>query len=558
MAPYRFLQWLYHQTVGRFVFAVRRRRLKGQGRVGSVLRLLGDILLFPFHFVFSLLWMVTVEWTTSRQGRLFLQGLPAVVFGLGTVTAIAFQAFYPKDSLIRSYERYANEAVKDERYEEARICYEKLAVLQEGHDEHPFRVAVMLFEEEDEARAIGIMQTLAPLDPLEPPGFAPAHLWMWRHLMSQEMVTLAMRAQARQHLRRAVEADSEDPNIRLLYARMLVREGKPLEALPYYEQLADKDPEIRMEYAESLRANAKASDRPEEEQQAIREINLAQEEFRSRVRRDPLDMKSWIRLHQCHIFKREFRTAISVLNEAQLATGNEDLRQAQARVLVASADFLIKEGGGLAKNFDAVVQQLDQALALAPNDQAALALLVIVVNSPEIETDTAISLLQEKLVDSQAPAMVHFLLGSKYAQKSAFDQALFHFERARKNSPQTAAILNNMAWVLSNMPLQEGETEEDGEKRLEQALNLINQAIKGDPERITYYDTRGQIRVKLGMFKEALDDLERAIPTMSDKSAKFHEALAACYDEAGQSDLARVHREKAEEILARVAPSPND
>ena len=553
MAPYHLLVWLYHQTVGRFLFGVRRRMKKGQSRFSAIFRLLGELVLFPFNLLLSLIWMIVVEWTASRQGRLFLQGLPAVIIGLGTVSAIAFSAVYPKNSLIRSYERYANEAVKNEEFDRARICFEKLAVLEEDHEEHPFRAASMMFEEGDEARAVGIMQTLAPGDPGELPGFAPAHLWMWRHLMQQDSVTQAMRTQALTHLRKAHEASPDDPNIQLVLARMLISEGASNEALPLLEGLSKDRPQLRLQYVQLLRAREKDRGVEDVVTVGLEEIQDAREDFESMVKRNPLDLNAWMQLSQCHIMTRDYDGALEVLERAYRATGKEKLiRQAQARVFVASADYIINSKGGIAKNLDDIVVLLENSLTLAPNDQAALALLVTVVNSPEIDPDDAIKMLQDKLGSTKSPAMVHFLLGSKYATKQDFDNAMFHFERARKLSPQTAAVLNNMAWVLSNMPRKDDETEAQEKERLEQALSLIDQAIEGEPTRVTYYDTRGQIRTRLGMYKEALDDLERAQPAMADQSIKFHEALATCYENLGQETLAQIHREKAVEIQNRA------
>ena len=63
------------------------------------------------------------------------------------------------------------------------------------------------------------------------------------------------------------------------------------------------------------------------------------------------------------------------------------------------------------------------------------------------------------------------------------------------------------------------------------------------PEEFRFRETRGQILVALGRWRDAVDDLEFALNGMPD-AAPVHMALATAYERLGESELARVHREQ--------------
>jgi Tfp pilus assembly protein PilF len=64
---------------------------------------------------------------------------------------------------------------------------------------------------------------------------------------------------------------------------------------------------------------------------------------------------------------------------------------------------------------------------------------------------------------------------------------------------------------------------------------------------------RAQDRIQVKDYSKALDDLKRAL-AQRPRDPKLHEMVAKAYQLQGQLDLARSHREKAEEFRPTAVP----
>jgi predicted Zn-dependent protease len=135
---------------------------------------------------------------------------------------------------------------------------------------------------------------------------------------------------------------------------------------------------------------------------------------------------------------------------------------------------------------------------------------------------------------------VHLLLGTDAALRGAHDQAELHLSRAREMDRHMAIAGNNLAWAMAHREPPE----------LEKALALIDAIAAQWPNVAAIRDTRGQILVKLGRDREALVDLEAALPRMRGEM-NLHRALATAYANLGQQELAAEHRRLAEEAAEK-------
>ena len=93
---------------------------------------------------------------------------------------------------------------------------------------------------------------------------------------------------------------------------------------------------------------------------------------------------------------------------------------------------------------------------------------------------------------------------------------------------------NNLAWVLLQNP----------NPPLEKALAASNKALAVSPKDFRFRQTRGEIFLKLGRWKEAVDDLEYALNGAPDATT-IHQSLAQAYEALGNQELASVHRQNA-------------
>jgi Flp pilus assembly protein TadD len=116
---------------------------------------------------------------------------------------------------------------------------------------------------------------------------------------------------------------------------------------------------------------------------------------------------------------------------------------------------------------------------------------------------------------------------------------------ALKSLPNSTVVLNNLAYTMS-----QGEDAD-----LPKALTLIDEAIAKLPEpKPQYYDTRGNILLKMERWADAIPPLE-AISNEPALGLAAHQGLAICYEKLGNEELARVHRVIAAN-LAGEKPAP--
>ncbi len=107
-----------------------------------------------------------------------------------------------------------------------------------------------------------------------------------------------------------------------------------------------------------------------------------------------------------------------------------------------------------------------------------------------------------------------------------------------KQSPQNPVALNNLGYFLA----------ERGEK-LEEALNLIEQAVQSNPTNPWYLDSLGWAYFKLGKLVEAEKYLKNAL-RFDNSSSTIHEHLGDVYQKQGKLDLAKSAWQKALEFAS--------
>lgn len=122
-----------------------------------------------------------------------------------------------------------------------------------------------------------------------------------------------------------------------------------------------------------------------------------------------------------------------------------------------------------------------------------------------------------------------------------YDEEASLYQTALEHRPESAVVLNNLAWVLS-----EGLHKPD--HALKYADRLINVAGR-TPQAL---DTRGVILTRLGRHDEAIRDLEDAV--RREPGALHHLHLARALQRAGRTDDAR----KSRDLARRAGFSPKD
>ena len=187
------------------------------------------------------------------------------------------------------------------------------------------------------------------------------------------------------------------------------------------------------------------------------------------------------------------------------------------------------------------MELLGEALRIAPDNPAVLERVALLIGRDGGSDAVAEEMLQDALVKGTAPAIVHFLLGTRAAADDKdSEMAETYLKQALLLNPNTPVVLNNLAWVLASRGT---------EKELGDGLKLADQAVKLKPHQPNFRDTRGQIHIKLGNWRLGIADLEEAHRKMKD-NPEIHKSLALGYEKIGNQELSTRHQKLYGEMIA--------
>jgi Tfp pilus assembly protein PilF len=131
--------------------------------------------------------------------------------------------------------------------------------------------------------------------------------------------------------------------------------------------------------------------------------------------------------------------------------------------------------------------------------------------------------------------MAHFALGSLLWTDGKIEDSNWHLRQSFKIDPKMPLVCNNMAWMIAHS--------ESGQ--LDEAMDLVKQALLVQPDRAEFRDTLGVILMKQEKYDEAIAEFEAILSNPALKKS-IHRNLAICYQKIGKSSLAKAHAEKAE------------
>jgi len=271
---------------------------------------------------------------------------------------------------------------------------------------------------------------------------------------------------------------------------------------------------------------------------ANRSATAAADYFQKQLQQRPDDVQGRLGYSIALSLLKQFPQALNVLREGLLFGESQGLKSQFARTCVVWALDTEKNGDD-----SRVLFLLQEALKADPNNAEALGLLFRLSKQISEAGEQARIQLQERLARGDAPGVIHLLLGTSAAAQGDMESAERHLKRALALSPQSAKILNNLAWILSHQP----------EPDYEHALQFVNQALSIAPEFAEARETRGQILVVLQRWSEALTDLEFALPIYTARESlkplvpSVHQALATCYENLGEEAMAKRHKSLVDE-----------
>jgi tetratricopeptide (TPR) repeat protein len=536
----------------------RRRRFRQKYRHSKVLAPLVETLVWGVLLPFRLVWRLvtapfrliratsrTMSSRRSRQWMHLLQGVPAVVAGIGVFVVLMLLTTQAEE-LPLEYLRRAQSAYNAEHFQQAEVYLHRALQLDPDSDEASYLLARTLEHNGQQRRALAILDSLAPDDRRGDPR---AHLRKAEILFSDlrtrsaagDPDTAATREEWQRLLGHIEHAESglrsysatQRADLEYFHGIVHYNMGEKEKAREYLERASRHREELNVTLAVLYDELGKSATDEELARShfanARRKRELAQTHLEGRLNENASDSETRAELARLVLKNQNYDEATRLLEEGRrLNSDDEELQKLLAEVFVYRVLSLPRQTDPAIE-----IGLLEKALQIDPDCGPAIHYLLQV--GSDGNRQIARNALEDLIARGSSAPLAHFALGVMAWEDEDTENAVWHLERAYKLDPDLTVVGNNLAWLLAH----------DKEKpQPERALALINSVLESRPDQLSYVETRGQIYVRLGRWDEALDDLERALPQYN-YTVEIHESLAKVYENLGQARLAQKHRNVA-------------
>lgn len=469
------------------------------------------------------------NWWAGRDFRRLWEAVPAGGLGLGTLLLTGAAMIHSGEGLHQAYYEQARAAARRGEHAQAHVCYDRLVQLTGGRADACFGLAQAALACGEPQRACSILSELAPLDR---PGHAEAHFWLARQLLSGP-VAADVRALAERHLLRALQAGLEDPAAAHAALGQLYHDDGRLDLAEFHLLRAvGNRPLLRLVLARLYQRRNSPAQAREQAEQALRH-------YRGIMEVDPHNQEARLAWAEAVLLLDQPAEAVAILRNGSDAAAPGTLHSALSRAYAAWTEQLTRS---VETDPAERLRVLEEGLRHDPANLALLTRLAEEARSSPPLAERAEKILQEMLARGQALATVHFVLGCQAYARGENDRARLHLEQAYVAAPQMPVIANNLAWVLAVAPNPD----------LARARQLIEQLLERYPDEPRFRGTRGLILAQAQRWREALPDLEAALPSAPD-NPELHRALADVYENLGDSQVAAEHRR----LATKPARSPS-
>lgn len=185
-----------------------------------------------------------------------------------------------------------------------------------------------------------------------------------------------------------------------------------------------------------------------------------------------------------------------------------------------------------------LLQDSKKALSFFPN-QPFLYIINSFANYAEKDYETAISVAEEgldiALLRNDRTVLLVTVADASY-ELGLYEKAYETYDEVLEMDPANDGAMNNYAYYLAEQ-----------NTRLDDALEMINTALKANPNRPTYLDTKGWVLYQQGKYEDALSVLEKAYNHFpNDEEVVGH--YIACLRKLNREEEAK----KVEEGLKKV------
>lgn len=506
---------------------------------------------------------LVIGWSRSRHARAFLFGAPALL-GIGLTLFILIYLYNIKQSgLINTYLLRATKAENVERYDTARMYYQKLLQLDKTNQSYEFLIAKSYDSEGNYEEAEIRMQSLER----KPDVSGAVNFWFARKTLEREDLEPEIKwKKCLRHLNkfldgapRHFEANSLAQLAHLKLADLYTAtrnysdaRDEVVKAIAHTEVMAESYPRFMLALARlqlrQSRLYRELKDTVNENELAAQSAVSAEkavQHFRNEIEKSRENMEALLLLSDSLLFQKRYDDAIKPLDTA---IGRDlqkrvtpQLKEFKSKIYSAWASELLQQG---TRSLAQCIGLIDQAIGQDPKNQQALQLLaqISIMNNDEVSL-AAKQKLEQAIGEAPAPFSVHMILGSYAAVNKDDDLAVKHLRQALMLDRKATAVMNNLAFVLARLK----------KPRFEEALSLINNALKISPNNPRFLDTRGNIFIQMKQYELAFHDLEVAELQMKN-NVTLYENLLFLTKELGFDDIYRKKYEKRLKELKTPAP----
>lgn len=504
-------------------FADGLGRLLEWSRLGPVLAVLGRWLLWLLRPIIAVAGFCYVLFSTRRR-ELLWWSLPLAVV-LTPVGLFLIQSFAERPTRItENYRRALLNAIENRDFDQAWLFQQKLEQMGSPSQQLGLAAADDLAAQGNYEQAYQMLERMAPRDM---PGFVPAHLWIAEHLLGapgNRTVAEALELSLI-HLGHARTALGKSlPAMDFLEAIVLVRQNRLEPACRILDSLRDQSLGAA---ALKLEIDLALQDQQSSLADARSFLKLVAAEKDASSYTDPRFFRLWLGAEQ-----------VAGSPDGALAVADRWLnalpRDEAARLawLKLASEELDETIRGSAAVHPEVTGKRVQAIArrLGSAERSSISSRVEQFHRQRNSRPGVEAMFQWLENDPGSPAMILEYLGTLAIIANQPDRARQLLERATAADPSDHVSWNNLAYLLNLAYPAEKQA----------ALAAATRALELSPANGNVLETRGVILLQLGRWKDAIRDLELALPMMKDPR-QIHQALALAYRESGDPVRAEQH-----------------
>lgn len=514
----------------------RRRSLVDRLFIGPFRRLGGFLawaLQLPFRLIadfFRFMGQTIALWWKGRDRRSFLWGMPVFLLTSCVVYLVIVNSSYSDDQRYDDYLKAAQSAFTGGKYPQARLLYDRVISIRKDDQESLFHLAIAAGQSGNLERSSVIIAQLAPD---ERPVYGPAHYERALAILNQKSVHPAIiMMNALPQLLHTVARVPLHQKAHEYLANIYFAQQKIEKSIEHYRLIVENNPSYHLQLAKAYALNGDI-------EKSRSQANLSEKYHRDKLVQNPQDQAVRISLADCQMFLEKYQTSVQTLLEGLPWGSTPELQSAIARVYIAWSDSLPSK---TIKNRRERFSKLSEALNYDIRDLILFDRILNILNWGDALSEEAREILKKNITSGDVPthavSLSHLILGTEAGQDGDLKQATFHLTQAQKINASSELVANNLAWYMAVKP--------DSDLRL--ALEIIDQTINNSKNIMPhFYDTKGLILYKMGKFESALDQYLLAIQGLKD-DADYHERVSMAYEKLNQDELAKVHKEKSNEL----------